>query len=266
MPHSSTTTSQLGHDPGSTAERVYAALTTAIIRAELRPGEALSEADIAKRFAVSRQPVREAFIRLEAAGLVAIRPYRGTFVLKISNEAVREGRFVREAVEVAIVRELASLDPQPDLSPILANMRAQLQARPGDHDPFMALDEAFHRALAETSGHVGVWRVVERAKAQMDRVRYLSLELATPMARLVAQHEAVVDALVARDPDAAEAAIRAHLQEISTALPKLYGTHPDLFEAPAPSTPLARGQTTTEAHASTAVGAAGSSPAGVKHR
>jgi len=258
-------TRDVERDGVSTGERLFQALKAAIVRTELRPGEALSEAEIARRFAVSRQPVREAFIRLAEAGLVAIRPYRGTFVRKITPADVLEGRFLREAIEVAIVRELALAAPRPDLAPLRASLEAQRRVRPGDQDRFTALDEAFHATFAELAGHRGAWRVVERAKAQMDRVRYLSLDHATPTARLVAQHAAVVQALEAGDADAAEAAMRAHLTELSGALPTLHRAHPELFD---PSTPLAvpvSGQNTEPRTTEAAVGVVASVAAGVEH-
>ena len=81
-------------------QRLYQALRQAIIRMVLAPGRALSEKEIADTFDVSRQPVREAFIRLSESGLLEVRPQRGTYVVRISEGAVMEARFVREAVEV----------------------------------------------------------------------------------------------------------------------------------------------------------------------
>ncbi len=86
-------------------QRLFQVLRQSIIQMVLAPGQALSEKEIAETFMVSRQPVREAFIRLSEAGLVEVRPQRGTYVVKISQRAVLEARFVREAVEVAIVKQ-----------------------------------------------------------------------------------------------------------------------------------------------------------------
>ena len=94
------------------APQLVAALRQAIIASELRPGEALSEKEIAGRFGVSRQPVREAFIKLSEAGLVQILPSRGTYVMKISLREVANARFVREAVECSLARAASRLiDP-----------------------------------------------------------------------------------------------------------------------------------------------------------
>src|SRR3546814_19850819 len=86
--------------PEPVARRVFRELRSAIVMMRFRPGQALSEKEIADRFGVSRQPVREAFIKLSEAGLVSVRPQRGTYVVKISAGPVYDVRFVREEVEV----------------------------------------------------------------------------------------------------------------------------------------------------------------------
>ncbi len=214
------------------ALRVFRELRNAIVTMQLRPGQALSEKEIASRLGVSRQPVREAFIKLSEAGLVTVRPQRGTFVVKISARQVTDARFVREAVEIAVARRACDSMRPETLAELRRNLEAQRKAAcGGSPDRFLALDEAFHRTLALGVGCEYAWRVVEEVKAQMDRVRYLSLPHATPLERLIEQHEAIAAAVEARDPAAAEAAVRLHLSEILTSLPLLEQGFPDLFES-----------------------------------
>jgi DNA-binding GntR family transcriptional regulator len=89
---------------GPIGRQVYEGLRQAIITGLLPPGTALSEKDGSEMFGVSRQPVREAFIKLVEAGLLQVLPQRGTRVRKISRRQVEQGRFIREAVEAAVVR------------------------------------------------------------------------------------------------------------------------------------------------------------------
>src|ERR1041384_5044755 len=89
---------------GSIAGAVFRTLRSAIVTLRLTPASALSEQEIADRLKVSRQPVREAFIKLSEIGLVRVLPQRGTFVTRISEKEVLDARFVREAVECAIAR------------------------------------------------------------------------------------------------------------------------------------------------------------------
>ena len=216
------------------ARRVFREVRNAIVTMAFQPGQALSEQEIATRLGVSRQPVREAFIKLSEAGLVTIRPQRGTFIVKISMKQVFDARFVREAVELAVVRRACAEMPSDGIAGLRANLDAQRDAaRSLDPVRFMDLDEAFHRGIAMGVGCDYAWRVVEETKAQMDRVRYLSLPHATPLDRLIHQHEAIVDAIEARDPDGAEAAMRRHLREILTSLPELEQRFPDLFDGAA---------------------------------
>lgn len=216
------------------AKRVFQALRQAIVTMQFSPGQPLSEQEVATQLGVSRQPVREAFIKLGESGLVTIRPQRGTFVVKISVKQVIDARFVREAVEVAVARKAGEDLPAGIVRDLRDNLGAQ-RAAAEDSTPerFLDLDEAFHRTLALGIGCEYAWRVVEETKAQMDRVRYLSLPHATPLDRLIHQHEAIVDAIEARDPDGAEAAMRRHLREILTSLPELEQRFPDLFDGAA---------------------------------
>ncbi|MDP3257365.1 MAG: GntR family transcriptional regulator [Bosea sp. (in: a-proteobacteria)] len=206
-------------------------LRQAIIEMRLKPGEALSEKEVALRYGVSRQPVREAFIKLAEAGLLQVLPSRGTYVVKISVREVLNARFVREAIECALVRSAAELIDAEGLARIERLVEEQKQAAvTGDSARFYALDEAFHRAIADCVECDPALRVVESARAQTDRVRYLSLPDASPLGLLIAQHEAILAAIRTRDPEQAEAAMRTHLREILSALPRLAERFPDVFD------------------------------------
>lgn len=212
--------------------QVIQSLRQAIIEMDLKPGQALSENDIAQRYGVSRQPVREAFIKLREVGLVQILPSRGTYVVKISVQEVLNARFVREAVECAIVRSASDLVDEAGIARLRALIEEQRRAAAaGDSRRFYDLDEAFHRAIATIIECDYAARIVESARAQTDRVRYLSLPGATSLDVLITQHAAIAEAIAAHDADAAEAAMRRHLREIFTALPNLERQYPELFEA-----------------------------------
>ncbi len=212
------------------APQLVSALRQGIVELRLRPGEALSEADIAARFGVSRQPVREAFIKLSEAGLVEIRPSRGTYVMKISARELANARFVREAIECDIANQAGRLAKPGDIARLhdLVDRQKRACAR-SDYRTFNDADEAFHRAIADIVDCDYAWRIVESARVQTDRVRYLSLPDASPMPLLIRQHEAIVERMAARDPEGTEAAMRRHLREILVALPQIAAAHPDLF-------------------------------------
>ena len=216
---------------GSAAQRLEAELKRAIVALELRPGTRLSEADIADRHGVSRQPAREALIGLSRMRLVEILPQRGTVVAKISVSRLMQARFVREAVETAVVRRACENFDRNARERIDGFIALQERfAAAGDHDSFQRYDELFHIALAEGAGCPLAWEVVRDIKTHMDRLCQLTLFDARTMLALVDQHRAIVAAIDASDGDAAGAAMRQHLTEILRAMPRVEAENPDLFE------------------------------------
>lgn len=210
--------------------QLVAHLRRSIAELRLPPGSALSEKDIAARFAVSRQPVREAFIKLSEAGLVEIRPSRGTWVMKISVREVANARFVREAIETELARHAARLATAGQLAALedlVAGQRTAAAA--GDFARFNGLDEGFHRAIADIVGNDLAQRIVEAARFQTDRVRLLSLPDASPLQVLIGQHERILGRIAARDGEGAARAMSRHLREILLALPSIAAAHPGYF-------------------------------------
>jgi DNA-binding GntR family transcriptional regulator len=177
--------------------------------------------------------VREAFIKLGEAGLIRVLPQRGTLVVKISRAAVEDARFIRAAVECAVVREAAARMPHQAIASLNESLARQRRAaKVKDAESFFALDEEFHRLLAELAGRPSAWGVVEDVKPQMDRVRFIDMTDAMPMRVVIDQHVAIISAIKAGDPEAAEAAMRDHLSEIVRSLPRVAEQHSDLFDDP----------------------------------
>lgn len=216
----------------SVSGRICEIVRKAIIQLQFRPGDVLSETALARELSVSRQPVREAFIKLADAGLVEVRPQRGTFVRLISHSEVESARYVRESVEIAFARAAATkgaADIASDLHVSISHLENAGESE--NWMEFLRLDEEFHQAIARGAGYENAWRMLDAIKAQMDRVRFLSLPDFTPASRLVAQHKQIADSIAAGDPDGSEQAMRVHLDEIRKALPKITAAHPDLFAA-----------------------------------
>lgn len=209
--------------------QLYRILRERIIRNDLMPGVRISESEIAADFSVSRQPVREAFIKLAEEGLLEVRPQRGTIVRKIVTAAVMDARFVREAIEADIVRLLAQSADKTLARNLRAQLTEQREAAGKDSVWFIQLDERFHRTLAEAADKSYAWNVVESVKAQMDRVRHLTMRK-FPTDRLVEQHTAIVDAIAEGDAGKAETAMRHHLREILNDLPAIAQERPEFFD------------------------------------
>ncbi|MFZ7092398.1 GntR family transcriptional regulator [Primorskyibacter sp. 2E233] len=210
--------------------QVHRMLRTAIIQGQLEPGNRISESEIAKTCNVSRQPVREAFIKLAGEGLLAVLPQRGTIISKIDYGAALDARFLREAIEADIIAILVRI---PDAA-LIRDLRSQIDAqRAAANMPsaFIQLDEAFHRMLAEGAGKGGAFKLIEGLKSQMDRVRFLSLGQ-FPVDKLIAQHSALVDHIERGAAAQANTAIRTHLREILSDLPIVVAACPSFFNLP----------------------------------
>ncbi|MCR9273618.1 MULTISPECIES: GntR family transcriptional regulator [Mameliella] len=213
------------------SRQILRILRERIIHNDLKPGDRLSESEVARTYDVSRQPVREAFIRLADLGLLAVLPQRGTIVSRIGYSAVLDARFLREAIEADIAKILARA-PDPA---VIAELRGQLirqeEAEGGDPNDFIDLDDLFHRTLAEAAGKGGAWKQIEGLKAQMDRVRFLSLGH-FPLRKLIAQHRDIVDQIERGAITGANSAVRHHLREVLSDLPQIVAANAAYFELP----------------------------------
>ncbi len=210
--------------------QLHKRLRDRIVSCELAPGQRISETEIAASYEVSRQPVREAFIKLAEENLVSIRPQRGTFIKRISVSAALTARFIREAVEADLVRSVVdNVTPEliAELESQLALQQKAVQASAPDE--FMHLDESFHKSLANYARSPEVSDYLEGLNLPMTRVRNISAREFSP-GKLLTQHTAIVEAIKKGNAKSADKAMRAHLREIKKDLPQVVATYPDYFE------------------------------------
>jgi DNA-binding GntR family transcriptional regulator len=204
------------------SDTVYQAVLDMIVRATMAPGSRIAEAELCERLGVSRTPVREALLRLTNEGLVQMFPQAGIYVAPISVTAVNEAQFIREHLECAVIRDVAVAVDAAGMALLRATLMRQHAARDmADIEQFHELDELLHGQFSELAGRPGVWHVIQHSKHHLDRVRWLSLPMAEHIPRLIAQHEAIVDAVGRRDPDLAEASLRVHLREVYATIKQL---------------------------------------------
>jgi len=213
------------------AAQVHEILRRSIITMRLRPRKKVSEAELALQLGVSRTPVREALIKLAEDRLVEILPQRGSFITPIRLHEVLEARFIREALEIAVVREAAETGRAEILGRLESLLQAQrAAARDKDLERFLELDEAFHHTFSESIDKQRCWRLIQSVKHQLDRVRYLSLPEPGNLALLIRQHAAIAQAALAGKPEEAETLMRAHLREVLRFIEQKHAKEPDLFE------------------------------------
>ncbi len=196
-------------------QQIYRILRRDIVHCLIAPGTPLSEKDVSVRFDVSRQPVREAFIKLAENGLIQIRPQRGSYVNKISMQQVRNGCFVRQAIECAVARRAAMMINDSQSYQLEQNLHQQRIAIDRKQlNDFFQLDDEFHQKLAQIADCQLAWDTIENIKATMDRVRYMSLDHVSPPEKLLSQHLDIFAALEKKDVEGVDQAMTRHLQEI----------------------------------------------------
>jgi DNA-binding GntR family transcriptional regulator len=205
-------------DPSKT-DRVYTDLRRRIRELTLPPGAPLRKEEIAAALAVSRAPVSEAIARLAEEGLVDVFPQHGSFVAPIRAADVRESLFIRTALETEAMRRVAQLADEALLRALDENLTYQSEAlRKGDLVRFYDLDEALHAAIFAAIETPRALRLLDAARAPLDRVRRLSLPQAGRAQATLAEHRRIVEAIRSADGEFAAAAMRAHLAQVARAI------------------------------------------------
>lgn len=187
----------------------------AILGAEFAPHQRLIEADLSERYDASRAAVRTALLNLASEGLVERVPNRGARVRAISVDEAVEIVEVRIGLETLVARKAAeNLDD--DGASDLRQLRAAITdaVASGNLVEYSRLNQEMDRRLRELSRHTTATQLLERLRAQSARHQFRLAFHPGRAAESAPEHIAIIDAIVARDPDAAEAATRAHLTGI----------------------------------------------------
>lgn len=201
--------------PSSRRHQVVESLRRAIVSGRLRPGERLTETDLAQQLGTSRAPVREALRQLEQEGLVVSRPYRGTEVLAITQEEIEQVLVpVRLILESYAFKKALPLLTGADLAALDLHVRSMRHAAAiGDAGVLTEADMRFHELVIVRSGQehcLQLWRSIEprvRAHFRRDAPAH-SDPTAVPD-----QHQELLDVLTAGDEQRVIAAVRAHIGE-----------------------------------------------------
>jgi GntR family transcriptional regulator, rspAB operon transcriptional repressor len=191
-------------------DNVYESLRSDILSCRLAPGDDMREQELAERYAVSRQPVREALLRLEREHLVTVQPRQGYRVNPISLEDARDLLRFRLALEPACVAEAIENAGDADLKAL-----DQFRRFEGDHEDFIAYNCDFHCALARASGNRRMAQALCDLIGQADRLVRVSVTSVGDHnpALLVAEHDALIEAMQWRDRRSAARIIKAHITQ-----------------------------------------------------
>lgn len=196
----------------SLSDHVYARLVEAIQSGVLPSGAPLHVADLASQFNVSPSPVRDAISRLMAEGLVVSNPNRRTTVVSFSRQDVLETFQLREILECAAARLAATNVTPTQLTELrkLAEECEALAGNPAQKKAKLDLDNLFHLKVAEATGNALLSHEIARCNRRVRAIQWLKLDPPT-MKQAYPEHLRILGALEKHDPQAAEAAMKAHV-------------------------------------------------------
>ncbi|MDE0589961.1 GntR family transcriptional regulator [Halocynthiibacter sp. C4] len=215
----------------TSVDEVFEFLQEEISSMRLRPGDKISEADVANRFGVSRQPVRDAFSRLANLDLLLIRPQRATEVKRFSMREIEKSRFVRTAVEKEALRRASEFCDEVGAAQLDAELAQQKVAlKKQDLEEFGRLDYAFHETLCKIAKAEFAFDVIMAEKSKVDRLCMLSLAKADRMVDLVEDHTEIAEAVKNHDAESALAAAQKHLSRLDKTIERITETNAHYFE------------------------------------
>lgn len=215
----------------TTTDLVFEQLHREISALKILPGTKLSESDIAQRFGVSRQPVRDAFYRLENLDLLLIRPQRATEVRGFSLKHVAHARFIRLGVELEVIRRACLIWDCERAKALDKNLQKQQRAlASGQSVQFHALDYQFHKLICDLGGCPMAFNTIEECKKKVDRLCVLSLDRKDESAILFDDHQRLSKALENKAVEDATTIARQHFTRLDDIIAEVHNNHSEYFE------------------------------------
>jgi len=201
-------------------DTVYQQLRDDIVSGALPPGAVLREAELAPRFGVSKTPLRDALVRLQKDGFVAIPPYRSAVVVGYSRTDLREIYELRELLEGACARQAASYISADALAELAQIVRASAECVAGGQvieglaEELAELHDQFDLVMYAQSRNSRIGEMVGNIRGHIKRIGRLTTGIPGRLAKSVPEHEAIYEAIVQRDGAAAEALMRRHILSV----------------------------------------------------
>ena len=214
----------------SAREYVIRVLRHNIINLNLKPGQHVSENEIAEILGVSRTPVREAFIELSRSSMVEIYPQKGTYISLIDLEIVEESRFMRCVLEKAVVELACDMLSQIDMVTLEENLQLQDSCViRKDYKRLLSLDNSFHELLFKACNKEMTYSLIKSVMAHFDRVRILNLA-EMDMKRTVNDHQEILEAIKDKDKETSADLMEKHLTRVIFDQDYLTKIHPEYFK------------------------------------
>ena len=194
-------------------EYVYRVLKDNIMCLELKPGELISESDLAKKLNVSRTPIREVLIKLKGEKLIEVKPQAGTYVSLIDWKIINEAIFMRYNLEKEALKEACDNFSEDTLMELEKCLFAQklIKNRADNLLEFHNLDKEFHKLLFEGVEKNNVWESISNISTHYNRMRLLA-EMKLNKEFLVDQHMTYLDIIKNKDKDIIEEFVFNHIK------------------------------------------------------
>ena len=194
-------------------EYVYRVLKDNIMCLELKPGELISESDLAKKLNVSRTPIREVLIKLKGEKLIEVKPQAGTYVSLIDWKIINEAIFMRYNLEKEALKEACDNFSEDTLMELEKCLFAQklIKNRADNLLEFHNLDKEFHKLLFEGVEKNNVWESISNISTHYNRMRLLA-EMKLNKEFLVDQHMIYLDIIKNKDKDIIEEFVFNHIK------------------------------------------------------
>ena len=210
---------------------VYEELKRSIMSMKLKPGQVMSTQDIATRLKVSRTPVREAFLRLKAEGLVEMIPQRETMVSRINVKRVDQEKFIRECLELGVINPFLERKDKEAIRKMPGLIRLQEQCgRDGDFAGFLDADDQFHKVMFDVTGQQMAWAAIADRNGHYNRLRILFVQTEGSVESSVRQHGEIVRFLEAGEEERIRKALISHIQRLDVDKTGLVAAYPDYFD------------------------------------
>jgi len=195
-------------------ERAYEVIKEAILKLELAPGQPINEAELAGQLNVSRTPIRDALLQLEAEGFVVIQPFRGAFVAELTAQDTLDVFALRELLECAAVSHAAQRFDAQEIAALQEWVLQMEQALDqGRLSEYSTLSDQFHRRIIDRFGNRRVTHVLNNLSDHIKRLRTMAL-LVSPSREFLKDYRAILEGIQAHNPAAAEKAMKAHLNRV----------------------------------------------------
>lgn len=203
------------HDRRKVTDWVYEELKAAIVQLRLAPGSPLREGTLAEQLGVSKTPIREALTRLEQDGLVETTSFKGAVVTGYSRQDLIELYELRELLENAAARAAAESMSEQDRAHLDRICLQSRKLKTGkDAAKLAALISEFDTILFDQVKNTRIRALIENLRAHLTRIGQLTAVIPGRIEASVDEHEKIVEAITARDPDLAEQHMRDHIHSV----------------------------------------------------